>query len=165
MTGIAMSVEGLTGKLVELTLEAVPSVTRIGFLSNPRVHPCGSSRRTLTPVHAAEASRCSPRKLRRTTILLQHSTVWAKQEVQAVVVPPNGLFRTNRAQIVQLALAAHLPTIFAERENVEAGGFTSRAAKLRQSPRRNIAPTPTPREQPSDLGALGSELDTLFPGN
>jgi len=30
-----MSVEGLTGKLVELTLEAVPSVTRIRFLSNP----------------------------------------------------------------------------------------------------------------------------------
>jgi len=89
----------------------------------------------------------------------------AKQEVQAVIVPPNGLFRTNREQIVQLALAAHLPTIFAERENVEAGGFTSRAANLRQSPRRNIAPTPTPREQPSDLGALGSELDTLFPGN
>jgi putative ABC transport system substrate-binding protein len=49
----------------------------------------------------------------------------AKQEVQALVVPANGLFWINRAQIVQIALRAHLPTICAAREYVEAGGLVS----------------------------------------
>ena len=35
VTGIAQSVEGLTGKLLELALEVVPGTVRIGFLSNP----------------------------------------------------------------------------------------------------------------------------------
>src|SRR5262245_18228841 len=36
VTGMAQSVEGVTGKLVELALEIVPGAVRIGFLSNPR---------------------------------------------------------------------------------------------------------------------------------
>jgi putative ABC transport system substrate-binding protein len=35
VTGIASSVEGLTGKLVELALEVIPGAARLGFLSNP----------------------------------------------------------------------------------------------------------------------------------
>ena len=35
--------------------------------------------------------------------------------------------------IVQLALAAHLPTIFAERENVEAGGLASYGIDTREN--------------------------------
>src|SRR5262249_10733522 len=36
VTGMAQSVEGVTGKLVEVALEIVPGARRIGFLSNPR---------------------------------------------------------------------------------------------------------------------------------
>src|SRR5947207_14565621 len=36
VTGMAQSVEGVTGKLVEVALEVIPSARRIGFLSNPR---------------------------------------------------------------------------------------------------------------------------------
>ena len=46
----------------------------------------------------------------------------AKKEVQAVVVPSNGLFWINRAQIAQIALRAHLPTICAERDMLRLGG-------------------------------------------
>jgi len=35
VTGMAQSVEGLTGKLVEVALEIIPGARRIGFLSNP----------------------------------------------------------------------------------------------------------------------------------
>jgi putative ABC transport system substrate-binding protein len=133
VTGIAMSVEGLTGKLVELSLEAVPSVARIGFLSNPT----GASMRFFAQNVDAGA------RGRGITVLTEEATTrddlasafnhLAKQDVQAVVVPPNGLFRTNRAQIVHLALAAHLPTIFAERENVEAGGLASYGIDTREN--------------------------------
>jgi hypothetical protein len=33
---MAQSVEGVTGKLVEVALEIIPGARRIGFLSNPR---------------------------------------------------------------------------------------------------------------------------------
>jgi ABC transporter substrate binding protein len=35
VTGIATEVEGLFGKLTELTLDAIPGATKIGFLANP----------------------------------------------------------------------------------------------------------------------------------
>src|ERR1043165_7052105 len=35
VTGIALTVEGVTSKLIELNIETVPNVTRIGFLHNP----------------------------------------------------------------------------------------------------------------------------------
>jgi putative tryptophan/tyrosine transport system substrate-binding protein len=35
VTGLAQSVEGLTGKLIELVQEFVPGAVRVGFLSNP----------------------------------------------------------------------------------------------------------------------------------
>ena len=35
MTGIASDVEGLIGKLTELTLDTIPGTTTIGFLANP----------------------------------------------------------------------------------------------------------------------------------
>ena len=45
--------------------------------------------------------------------------------VQSVIVPVNGLFGAQRAQIAQIALTAHLPTISAERLYVEAGMLAS----------------------------------------
>jgi putative ABC transport system substrate-binding protein len=35
VTGLAQTVEGLTGKLIELVQEIVPSAVRVGFLANP----------------------------------------------------------------------------------------------------------------------------------
>jgi putative ABC transport system substrate-binding protein len=61
---------------------------------------------------------------------------FGKQGVQAVIVPVNGLFRVQRAQIAQLALTARLPTISAERQYVEAGLLASYGTNERESYRR-----------------------------
>lgn len=42
VTGLAQTVEGLTGKLIELVQEFVPGAVRVGFLSNPT----GASKRS-----------------------------------------------------------------------------------------------------------------------
>ena len=52
------------------------------------------------------------------------------QQVQAVLVPGNGLFISQRARIVQIALAAHcqpsfLKTWMSRREDLQAMGSTS----------------------------------------
>ena len=46
-------------------------------------------------------------------------------EALAIIVPLNGLFRNEVGQIVQLATAARLPTIFAQPYGPKAGGLAS----------------------------------------
>jgi putative ABC transport system substrate-binding protein len=57
----------------------------------------------------------------------------AKQQVEAVIIPANGLFVNQHARIAQLALAKHLPTIFPERADVEVGGLASYGVDQRET--------------------------------
>jgi ABC-type uncharacterized transport system substrate-binding protein len=56
----------------------------------------------------------------------------AKQQSQAVIVPANGLFSTQGTRIIQLALAARLPTIVAYPQDVEAAGLASYGVDARR---------------------------------
>ena len=56
--------------------------------------------------------------------------------VDAVLVPVNGLFLDQRARMVQVALAARLPTIFGQTLYVQAGGLASYGVDQRESFRR-----------------------------
>jgi len=133
VTGIALTVEGLTGKLVELTTETVPGVSRIGFLFNP----AGASMRLFADGVMAAG------RARGITVLMQEASTrdalsvainqLEQRGVQAIIVPENGLFWVNRTQVVQLALAARLPTIFAERQSVDAGGLASYGINIKQN--------------------------------
>ena len=51
-----------------------------------------------------------------------------KGQVQAVIIPPNGMFINQRESIIQLALSAMLPTFFHQRQDIEAGGLLSYGA-------------------------------------
>ena len=135
VTGMAQNVEGLTGKLV-VALELVPSTVRIGFLSNP----AGASMQLFADSVDAAA------RARGIAVLTEKATIrgeiapafdqFGRQGVQAVIVPVNGLFNAERAQIAQLALAARLPTIAADPQYVEAGSLASYGIDPRESYRR-----------------------------
>ena len=125
ITGMAQSVEGVTGKLVEVALEIIPGAVRIGFLSNP----AGASMRLFAQIVDTAAGA------RGIAVLTEDVSTagqlapafdrFRRQGTQAVIVPANGLFRVQRAQLARLALAARLPTISAERQYVEAGLLAS----------------------------------------
>src|SRR6516162_7816088 len=114
VTGLAETVEGLTGKLIELVQEFAPSTVRVGFLANPTgasmqffahsIEEAARGRGILLPTEkAATPEDLSPALDR-----------LVRQQPQAIIVPLNGLFRNEVSQIVQLAAAAWLPTIFAQ---------------------------------------------------
>src|SRR5262249_22157493 len=102
VTGMAQSVEGVTGKLV-VALEIIPGARRIGFLSNPR----GAS----MPLFAESVDVAA--RARGMAVLTQEATAggelasafaqFGKQAVQAVIVPVNGLFFSEGMQIAHLA--------------------------------------------------------------
>jgi putative ABC transport system substrate-binding protein len=136
VTGLAVTVEGLTGKLIEVVQEFVPSVVRVGFLANPTgasmqyfAHSIEEAARgrgiLLLTEEAATSDDLSPALGR-----------LARQQPQAIIVPLNGLFRNEVGQIVQLATAARLPTIFAEPYGPKAGGLASYGTDIKDSFRR-----------------------------
>jgi putative tryptophan/tyrosine transport system substrate-binding protein len=136
VTGLAQTVEGLTGKLIELVQEFVPGAVRVGFLSNPTgasmrffahsVEEAARGRGILLVTEEAATPNELPSALDRL----------ARQEPQAIIVPVNGLFRNEVAQIVQLMTAARLPTIFAQPQGAKAGGLASYGIDLKDNYRR-----------------------------
>jgi putative tryptophan/tyrosine transport system substrate-binding protein len=109
--------------LIELVQEFVPGA--VGFLSNPT----GASMQFFA--HSTEEAARS-----RGVLLLTEQAATpddlppalgslARQQTQAIIVPLNGLFRNEVGQIVQLATAARLPTIFAQPYGPKAGGLAS----------------------------------------
>jgi ABC-type uncharacterized transport system substrate-binding protein len=139
VTGMAQSVEGVTGKLVEVAPEVIPSARRIGFLSNPR----GASMRLF--VQSVDVAA----RARGMAVLTEEAATggelasafarFGKQGVQVVIVPVNGFFFSEAMQIAQLALAARLPTVAADRRYVEAGSFASYGIDQRESYRRGAS--------------------------
>jgi putative ABC transport system substrate-binding protein len=136
VTGMAQSVEGVTGKLVEVALEIIPGARRIGFLSNPM----GAS----MPLFAESVGVAA--HARGMTVLTEQVAAagelasafgrFGNQGVQAVIVPVNGLFFSEGRQ---LALAARLPTVGAERRYIEAGVLASYGIDQRESYRRGAS--------------------------
>jgi putative tryptophan/tyrosine transport system substrate-binding protein len=139
VTGMAQSVEGVTGKLVEVALEIIPRADRIGFLSNPK----GASMRLFAQsVDVAARARGVALVTEEAAAVAELASAFGrfgKQGVQAVIVPVNGLFFSQSTQIAQLALAARLPTVAAARPYVEAGLLASYATDQRESYRRGAS--------------------------
>jgi putative ABC transport system substrate-binding protein len=81
-----------------------------------------------------------------------------KGRADALIVPSEPLYNTNRAQITSLTLTARLPTIYFDRVYVEAGGLISygpnwrsiwrRAAEFVDKILRGASPADLPVEQP-----------------
>ena len=63
----------------------------------------------------------------------------AREEVTAVLAPIDAMLFGERKRIALFAAAAHLPTVFTARENVEDGGLMSYGVDLREAFRRTAS--------------------------
>jgi putative tryptophan/tyrosine transport system substrate-binding protein len=160
VTGLTASVSyEMTGKWLELLKGALPDVARFAILLNPGNPTHGSvlkvarqAARTLSvdllPVEAGAASAIDGAF---TTMIGEHAN--------ALVVPPDALFLSERSRIVELATRHRLPTIYQYREYVAIGGLMSYGANQRDINRRAAAyvdkilkgasPADLPIEQPT----------------
>jgi putative tryptophan/tyrosine transport system substrate-binding protein len=139
VTGMAQSVEGVTGKLVEVALEIIPGARRIGFLSNPRGASMPLFAESVDIAARARGMAVLTEEVATGGELASAFVRFGKQGVQAVIVPVNGLFFSEAMQIAQLALAARLPTVAAERRYIEAGLLASYGVDQRESYRRGAS--------------------------
>jgi len=136
VTGIASDVEGMIGKLTELTLDALPGATKIGFLANPAG---GSMARfeqqvkSTAHAHGVEVRIVQVEKLDDFDGAFNQ---FDEGKVQTVIVPANGLLQAGQQRIIALSTKKHLPLVFSSRQGVAAGGFASYGVDVAENYRR-----------------------------
>jgi putative tryptophan/tyrosine transport system substrate-binding protein len=159
VTGLSRQTRDLVGKTLQLLREALPQTVRVDLLANP-TEPLNATMVT----DAKEAAKLLGVQLKivevRAPAELEgaFSTMRADGAGALLVVSGAG-FYLNRAQIVQLALRNRLPSVFQNREFVEAGGLLSyapstaanyqRAAVFVDKILKGAKPANLPIEQPT----------------
>jgi putative tryptophan/tyrosine transport system substrate-binding protein len=125
VTGIEFTLRGLTGKQLELAREVIPQTSSVGLLVNMKNASNPPQRRDVEAAANASSIRLVPVDVGLADQLGAAFQAYARERVDWVVVLGDSLFVSNRDQIAALAISLRLPTIFAQREHVLAGGLMS----------------------------------------
>ena len=126
VTGVTCMTSELSGKRLELLKEAIPTASRVVFLSEPEDSPSGLKR----------AQDAAPKLgIKLTTVgfksrgeLPRALEIVAKERPDALFVYPDPFTLMERERIAEFALKQRLPTMYAFREFVDAGGLMSYSA-------------------------------------
>jgi putative tryptophan/tyrosine transport system substrate-binding protein len=153
VTGTTSVSRDLGGKLVEILIEAIPAVWRVGVVRNPDNPGVGAIFR-----ETQEAALAVGRKMLvvDARIADEFASAFARfgaEQVGAVVLLADPSLIENAEMIAELAQQARLPTVFQRRENVEAGGLLSYGPNLQDQFRKaaSYAHRVFKGEKPADL--------------
>jgi putative ABC transport system substrate-binding protein len=136
VTGIASVVEGLIGKLTELTLDAIPKTTKIGFLSNPTGASTPTNEGQIRSSAQARGIEVQIERVEKREDFDSAFRRLSRENVQAVIAVSNGLINSELKHIVELQMTLRLPLVFAQRSGVDAGGLASYGVSASESYRR-----------------------------
>jgi putative tryptophan/tyrosine transport system substrate-binding protein len=138
VTGLSNMSAELSAKRLELLNEAVPGLSRVAIMWNPDAR--GS---LLDYKETEEATRSRRQQLQSVEVV--HADDFERAfsaliatRADALIVAPTALMVTNRGRIANLALKDRLPSMFAVREMVDAGGLMAYGPNLAEMWRRSV---------------------------
>ena len=126
VTGVSSMSPELSGKRLELLREVVPGLSRVAFLWNPDIRGAvldyneteGAARTLGLRVQSVEVVRAED--------FDRAFSAVTKERAQAFIMPAaNPVGFANRGQIASFAQKNRLPSMYAQREYVDAGGLMS----------------------------------------
>jgi putative ABC transport system substrate-binding protein len=137
VTGITNITRELGGKRLELLKETVPKLARVAVLYDPTT-PSLHEVKELLPADAhALKLTIQPWEIRAVDDFEKVFAALNKQRPDGLYVIISGrVMRPNRKRIAEFALKSRLPSVYDNREIVEAGGLMSYAADLADGYRR-----------------------------
>ena len=159
ITGLSDISSELSGKRLELLREAVPGLSRVAVFWNPEVRGAvldykgteNAARSLRLELQSVEVSRAED--------LDRAFSAVTSQRAQAVVVLPNPVVFANGPQIASFAQRNRLPSMYPQKEYVDAGGLISygpslsdlfrRAATYVDKILKGAKPAELPVEQPT----------------
>jgi len=136
VTGTANLATEIGGKQLELLRELAPDATRLAYLTDASNKSTVSVFRLIEGHARAKNMAIQMLDGRRRSELERSFETMKLKRVQALMVGAAGPLLEHRDQIVQFAARAKLPTIYARREYVDAGGLLSYGADLQLLYRR-----------------------------
>jgi putative ABC transport system substrate-binding protein len=158
VTGLSLQATDIASKRLDLLREALLHLRRLAIISDAG-YP--AARQEMGEVQSAAHTlglEVAPHEIRRAEDIAPVFEA-LKSQADALYVVDDALFFTNSKQISTLALGARLPTIFATRQYVKAGGLMSygpnyvalfvRAADYVDKILRGAKPSELPVEQPT----------------
>jgi putative ABC transport system substrate-binding protein len=163
VTGLSVQAVDLAGKRLEILRDVFPGLDRMAIMAN-----VGGPGAVLEMHEFQEAARTLrleviPLEIRRTEDIAP-ALESLKGRVDALYVAGDPLANLNRVRINTFALVARLPTMYVQREYVEAGGLMSygpnflelnrRAADLVDKILRGAKPADLPVEQPTKFDLI-----------
>ncbi len=159
VTGFSFMSPDLGGKRLELLKEAMPRVSRVAVLFNPANVGSVLERKSTEDAAGALGARLQPLEVRRVDDLEGAFRAAAKKRAQALIAFRDALVEAHRGRILDLAARGRLPTMFEQRDFVEAGGLMSygpnlpdlfrRAATYVDKILKGAKPADLPVEQPT----------------
>ena len=137
VTGVTNLSTELGGKRLELFKEAIPKLARVAVLYDPAapgvVHELKAE---LPPAARALKLTLRPWEVRDASGFEKVFAAVKNERPDGLYVPVGPLMFVNRRPIVEFALKSRLPSVYALREAVDAGGLMSYGADLTDSYRR-----------------------------
>ena len=126
----------IAAKRLQLLKEVAPAVTRVAVLWNP--HNPGNVRVMKVLIDAAGplGVHLYPHEVPEPATLSNAFAAMAKEPVGALLIAGDPTFAQNHKLIVDFATKSRLPSIYAERQAVDAGGLMSYQANLADMNRR-----------------------------
>jgi putative tryptophan/tyrosine transport system substrate-binding protein len=156
VTGLSVQAADLAGKRLEILREVIPGLRRLAILARTG-SPTAQRREAQAAAHTL-GLEVVPAEIRRAEDIAPAFDA-LKARADALYVFGDPLMATNRIRINTLAQGARLPTIYSQREFVEAGGLMSygpnfpdlhrRAAEYVDKILRGAKPGDIPVEQPT----------------
>ena len=161
----------LGGKRLELLKEAVPKVARVAVLYDPAIPASALEVKEVLPAAArALGLTIQPWEVRAAGGFEKVFAALSKERPDGLYVPGGPLMRVNEKRIAGFALKSRLPSMYGNREAVDAGGLMYYGADLADSYRRvayfvdrilkGAKPADLPVEQPTkfELNNLRNEI-------
>jgi len=163
VTGLSAQIPDLAGKRLELLREIIPGLRRLAIMVNGGNPAAMQDLPEVQAIAGPFGLEVITRDVRRAEDIAP-AFESLKGRVEALYVPPDPLFTTNRVRFNTLALNARLPTMHGTREQVDAGGLMSygsnqtdlfrRAGDYVDKILRGAKPGDIPVEQPTKFDLI-----------
>jgi ABC-type uncharacterized transport system substrate-binding protein len=151
----------LNAKRLELLKEAVPEAIRIAALWNPSNPIHGPSLKVIKAAAQRLKVQLHAMSVRNPQDLEGAFSAMTQERVQALTVPPDGMFLAHQARIIDLASTHRIPAMYGVRELAGAGGLMAYGVNLPEMYRhgaffvdrilKGAKPADLPLEQPTQF--------------
>jgi putative ABC transport system substrate-binding protein len=181
ITGITVLSRDLSAKRLELLKEAVPKVKRVAVLYAPASEGAAREVREVLPEAArALGVTIRPWEIRVANDFEKVFVELNKQRPDGLYVTPDALLGANQKRTIGFALESRLPSMYSNREGVDAGGLMYYGADAADSYRRvayyvdrilkGAKPADLPVEQPTKFELIinlktAKQIGLIIPPN